>query len=260
MAFVRRIDLRQVRGQNARELLRQEWLVTNGLGGYASATISGVVTWRYHGLLIAALPAGRVVVFNHLAEHLWLPDGRLVQIGGEETSQSEDVLAYGHFITEFRLENQMPVWRYEVDEVVLEKSLVVLHGQNTVHVTYRVLSRHAPLRLELCPSIHFRGHEHSVSEAIRRDYVFSAQNGRYEVSAGDSFPPLRMVVQGDSTTFTHDGGRKWEIFYQKDADRGYDARGTLWSPGFFSVVVHNDSAATLIASTEQWGTMLALSA
>src|SRR5579863_6827361 len=86
---VRRIDLRHARGEEARQLLRREWLTTNGLGGYASGTIAGSVTWRYHGLLIAALPApfGRTVMLNHLAEQIRLADGRWVQIGGEEPSQ-----------------------------------------------------------------------------------------------------------------------------------------------------------------------------
>src|SRR5436190_20260740 len=103
--LVRRIDLRQMPGEGAASLLRQEWLVTNGLGGYASATISGVVTWRYHGLLIAALPAplGRMVMLNHLSEHLHLPDGRCLRIGGEETRRT-DTLVGNDFITEFRLE------------------------------------------------------------------------------------------------------------------------------------------------------------
>src|SRR6185436_15508583 len=122
MALVRRIDLRQVRGQNARELLRQEWLVTNGLGGYASGTISGIVTWRYHGLLIAGLPApyGRVVMLNHLAEYLRFADDHVIQIGGEEPCQPEDVTEAGHCLTEFRLENQMPIWRYAVEGLVIE--------------------------------------------------------------------------------------------------------------------------------------------
>src|SRR3954449_6990022 len=111
---IRRIELRGAEGEDARQLLRQEWLATNGLGGYASGTISGTVTWRYHGLLIAALPAplGRVVMFNHLAECIRLPDGRLMQIGGEEPSQPEDKQSTGLYLTEFRLENQLPIWRY----------------------------------------------------------------------------------------------------------------------------------------------------
>src|SRR5579862_6605150 len=67
-------------------LLDREWLVTNGLGGYASGTIGGVASRRYHGLLIAALPApfGRQMMFNHLTELLRLPDGTTVLLGGLE--------------------------------------------------------------------------------------------------------------------------------------------------------------------------------
>jgi predicted glycogen debranching enzyme len=257
--LVRRIDLRQGAAEDTQRL-RREWLVTNGLGGYASGTISGVVTWRYHGLLIAALPAplGRVVMLNHLSEHLRLPDGRCLQIGGEETRHSEGAIAGNEFITEFRLENQMPVWRYEVDGVVLEKFLVLLHGQNTVHINYRLLSGRETLRLELRPSMHFRGHERSVSEMPGRDYVFSAEAGRYEVFAGEALPVLRMVLKGDHTAFIYDGGTQREIIYQKEADRGYESRGILWSPGCFQVNLQPQKNATLIASTESWGTMLAL--
>src|SRR3954453_20473353 len=90
---VRRIDFRNASGEVARQLLRREWLTTNGLGGYASGTISGGVTWRYHGLLIAALPApfGRMVMLNQLTEALHLPDGRLVPLSGGEPSEPEEL-------------------------------------------------------------------------------------------------------------------------------------------------------------------------
>src|SRR5215475_15726241 len=100
--LTRRIDLAHARDEEARQLLRREWLVTNGLGGYASGTISGSVTWRYHGLLIAALPEpfGRTVMLNHLAEFVQLPDGRLIQIGGEEPSHPGQGPG-AHYLTEF---------------------------------------------------------------------------------------------------------------------------------------------------------------
>lgn len=258
---IRRVNLRDLGADEARQRLRQEWLVTNGLGGYASGTISGAVSWRYHGLLIAALPSplGRVVMLNHLAESLRLPDGREVQFCGQESSPHEGIVSCGHFLTEFRLENQMPIWRYEVEKIVVEKLLVLLHGQNTVNVTYRLLSGADSLQLELRPSMHFRRHEHSVAEAMTRDYVFRAMESRYEVSAGDDMPALRMMLRGDKYVFTHDGGSRREIYYEKDADRGYESRGILWSPGHFSVPLHSGKDATLIASTESWNTMHALS-
>src|SRR5437763_10243729 len=74
-------------GQTSREvLLNREWIVTNGLGGYASGTVSGAVTRRYHGLLIAALaaPLGRVVMWNHLSESLRFNNDDVISLGGEE--------------------------------------------------------------------------------------------------------------------------------------------------------------------------------
>src|SRR5258707_15690974 len=110
MTLTRRIDLRSARGEDARQLLRREWLITNGLGGYASGTISGNVSRRYHGLLVAALPAplGRVVMFNHLAEFLHLPDADTIALGGDEPSESDGPDGQ-HFVTEFRVEAGMPV-------------------------------------------------------------------------------------------------------------------------------------------------------
>jgi predicted glycogen debranching enzyme len=67
-----------------------------------------------------------------------------------------------------------------------------------------------------------------------------------------------MVVNGDRANFTYDGGSKREIYYQKEAERGCQARGSLWSPGFFGVSLHAHQDAALIASTEWWSTMLAL--
>jgi predicted glycogen debranching enzyme len=258
--LIRRINLRHTNGEDARQL-HQEWLVTNGLGGYASGTISGAVSWRYHGLLIAALPSplGRVVMLNHLAESLKFPDGRSVQLCGYESNPQDGILSCGEFLAEFRLENEMPIWRYELNNIVLEKVLVLLHGQNTVHITYRLISGAESLALELRPSMHFRRHEHSVSEAMTREYVFTAENSQYQISAGDDLPPLRMILRGSKCAFTHDGGSRREIYYQKDADRGCESRGNLWSPGYFNVQLQSGRDATLIASTESWNTMNALS-
>src|SRR5688572_28364399 len=79
--LIRRIDLRDAR-RDPDTLHFREWLVTNGLGGYASGTLSGVATRRYHGLLVSALPApyGRTVTLCHLLEQFRLPDGKLIRI------------------------------------------------------------------------------------------------------------------------------------------------------------------------------------
>src|SRR5438445_3445694 len=96
--------------------LTREWLVTNGLGGYASGTLSGIITRRYHGYLVAALPApyGRMMMFNDLVERVQLPDGSTAQLGGEERVGTPLNLNGAECLTEFRLENGVPVWHYEM--------------------------------------------------------------------------------------------------------------------------------------------------
>src|ERR1700680_3757027 len=86
-------------------LLNREWLVTNGLGGYASGTVSGAVTRRYHGLLIAALPAplGRIVMWSHVSEFLRFSDDDVVSLGAEERAGGQLDLKSADYLTELRL-------------------------------------------------------------------------------------------------------------------------------------------------------------
>src|SRR5215207_6764610 len=139
----------------AEPLIEREWLVSNGLGGFASGTISGVATRRYHGMLVAALPAplGRVVMMSHLLDEVAFPDGRVVRVGAHETADGATEPAWTCCLREFRLEMGLPVWTYEVDGHVLEKRVTMVHEQNTVHVGYRLLEGREKLRLRLRPSV-----------------------------------------------------------------------------------------------------------
>ena len=128
---------------------RLEWLVTNGLGGYASGTVAGVVTRRYHGILVAALPAplGRMVMLNHLLERARLKDGRVVWLGDEHEVAGVNAADRGGQLVEFRLDLGLPVWVYDFDGTRIEKRVLMPHGQNTTHVTYRLVSGDGPVRL-----------------------------------------------------------------------------------------------------------------
>jgi predicted glycogen debranching enzyme len=257
--LVRTIDIAKAQQVEPRQLLRREWIITNGLGGYASGSISGMVARRYHGLLIAALPAphGRVMMFNHLAETLQLPDGGSIMIGGDETSRHSDGGAERHYVSEFRIENGLPTWIFEADDYVIQKQVLLIHHQNTTHITYRLLSSHDSAMLDLRPSLHFRGHDESLDHLIREEYILEIHGQRYEVQ-GPVYPPLRMTVRDGDAEFTHRGGRFNEIGYHTEAERGYHSSGLLWSPGYFTVQLRPNRPCTLIASTEDWSTILAL--
>ena len=242
--------------QMSRELLlTREWLVTNGLGGYASGTVSGAVTRRYHGLLIAALPGplGRIVMWSHVSEFLRFSSDDVVSLGAEERAGGQLDLKSADYLTEFRLEDGLPVWTYHVREVVVEKRVLLPHLQNTVHVSYQVISKGTPPRLELRPAFHFRHHEAPVDSDLGAPYKLTAVDGRYEIAAARrKLPPLRMQLHGREAAFTIAPAKIPQVVYRIEQQRGYSYEGELWSPGYFRVDLTERSTATLVGSTEPW--------
>ena len=235
-----------------------EWLVTNGLGGYASGTVSGPVTRRYHGLLIAALPAplGRILVLNELVEEIHLPDGQMTELCPKYDGTRERTIGCVPLV-EFRLEMGLPIWRYQLDELVLEKRLHLPYWQNTVHVTYRMLSCSDGTEIRLRPLIQFREHEAPVDSQPNAAYVLTVMEDEYEVSTG-TLPPLRMLlyVKGE---FVVERKKIERVRYPLEEERGYEAIGDLWTPGSFHVTCSVGDEITFAASTESWEVMRALS-
>src|SRR5438067_1480281 len=118
------------RGDPRDALITREWLVTNALGGYASGTIGGASTRRFHGFLIAALPAplGRTMMFNHLEEVLESPD-LCWRLSGDEHGGREVAFPEEGLLQEFVLENGTPVWRFAMNGIRIEKRVLMPHLQ-----------------------------------------------------------------------------------------------------------------------------------
>jgi len=242
-------------------LLDREWLVTNGLGGYASGTVAGAVSRRFHGLLIAALPApiGRRMMFNHLSELVRVGEGATFFLGGEERAGGVLELPGAAYLTEFRLELGLPIWRYEFADIAIEKRIMLVHGQNTVHITYELVKGDGPVRLKLKPSVHFRAHEAPVQRANDDVYTITANGPHYEVAAKGEGPRLRLMTCAERAAFTIENSSRADVLYRVEESRGYDHQGSLWSPGYFRVDLRPGKPATLIASTEPWEIVTALS-
>ena len=241
--------LRVIRDENPTTDAHREWLVTNGLGGFASATVSGEIARRYHGFLIAALPAplGRVVLLNDLDCEIERADGSVVSLR-----------EVGRF-TGFELSMGLPSWHWEIDDLTLERSVLMPARHNLVHITFRLIGAEHGVRLRLRPFISFRQLEASVDRPLADTYRLIVQGRYYEVYQGPDLPTLRMIIAGcDGSTFTTDGGLRNEHLYRTEAERGYEARGYVWSPGYFTAELQPDCAVTLIAGTEDWYTMSSL--
>src|SRR5664279_4109880 len=180
-------------GMSREVLLNREWLVTNGLGGYASGSVSGAITRKYHGILIAGLPAplGRTVMWSHVSEFLRFSDDDVVSLGAEERAGGQLDLHGAEYLREFRLEDGLPVWTYHVRDLVIEKRVLLPHLQNTVHLSYQIIGPGQAPRLELRPAFQFRHHEDPVDVPLAEPYKLSAVQDRYEiVSARRKHPPL----------------------------------------------------------------------
>lgn len=242
-------------------LITREWLVTNGLGGYASGTIAGVATRRYHGLLIAAMPAPlpRMMMLNHLSEMVRLADGTTILLSGEERVPNHLQVHGAEHLTEFRLESGLPIWRYRLRDIVLEKQIFLSRHQNTVHVIYRMIEGQETVRLKLMPSVHFRSHDAPVSSQIRPMFELRCVDDRFELSAGHDLPTLRMTPYGTRSAFTIERRLVREVLYRIEESRGYDSVGDLWSPGYFRFDLSMQHEATVVASTESWEKIMSIS-
>ncbi len=169
--------------------LRREWLVTNGIGGFASGTISGAATRRYHGLLVAALhpPLGRTLVCAKLDE--WVehegvayPLACNVFLGG-----TVDPRGY-HNLESFELDGTIPVWRYALADCLLEKRVFMARGHNTTYVTYRMLRGDQPVRLAVLGLFTHRDY-HELLEA-------PAWSPHVEICAEESGIPGTYLADG----------------------------------------------------------------
>src|SRR5262245_12972566 len=264
MQLVRRIDHPQDRVDEAinagERPPRREWLVTNGLGGYASGTVAGVMTRRYHGLLVASLPApfGRLVMLNHLLERVRLPGKGVIWLGDEDEVAGANASDRGEALVEFRLELGLPVWIYRFDDLTIEKRILMPHSQNTVHVTYTVLEGSGTVRFNLRPSVQYRNYEAPVDQPLAPVYTISATGSRYELSAGLELPVLRMMLVGERAALTLDEKGVHSVPYKMEEDRGYQWIGSLWSPGYFRADAQRGQSIALVASAEPWDTIAAL--
>jgi predicted glycogen debranching enzyme len=226
--------------------LTREWMVTNGLGGYASGTLIGVPSRRSHGLLVAALPAplGRTLMLNHLVEEIRL---------GERGARS---LASPTLLAEFRLINGRPWWRYADGDAVLEKSILMPYRQNTTFVSYR-LAAGSSASLVLEPAFDIRGHQGSVAGTGGYTAV-EGPHGVDVTARDDRYPPLRMTLHGTERPAFTRGPRAIAMAYDVERARGYDWEGQVHSLGSFEVRLRPGDEVTFVVSTEGWDRIAAL--
>ncbi|HEX7237074.1 MAG TPA: amylo-alpha-1,6-glucosidase [Gammaproteobacteria bacterium] len=251
---IRTIALRGLDADRRAALLTREWLVTNGLGGYASGTIGGAPSRRYHGLLIAALPPpyGRRLLLTDVSETLYVGGRRMAQLTARTTDDAVQVP-----LDEFRLEAGLPVWLYDIDGVIVEKRIVMPHGQNTVHVLYELVAGAAFARLDVTLAAHHRSHDASVDAPLEERPPLKRAGAGYELTIG-ALPPLRLKVDAAHVPLDEPPAAWPERRYAVEESRGYMHRAGAWTPGVFALELKVGEPIAVVASTEAWDVVTAL--
>ncbi|MBC7927907.1 MAG: glycogen debranching enzyme family protein, partial [Bryobacteraceae bacterium] len=222
----------------------REWLETNGLGGFASCTIAGIHTRRYHGLLTAATepPVGRMVMLSKFEETLTHPEGT----ADLSANQYPGTLHPRGFelLESFRLQ-PYPTWVYATGKARIEKSVFMVHGENTTVISYRLLSPE-PCTLVLRPLIAFRDFHTLTHEnrSLRSEALLA--DGLVTLEPYDSVPPLHLAHNAQSVTPTATWYFNFE--YRLEHERGLDYLEDLFNPVQLKFELKAEQEAIVIAS------------
>ena len=227
---------------------QREWLETNGIGGFASSTITGMNTRRYHGLLVAATkpPVGRMVLLSKMEETLVLGERRF----DLSCNRYPGVIhPQGHaHLKEFR-QDPFPIFVYQVEGIELEKSVFLVHGENTTVIQYELRGDVlGACTLELRPLIAFRDYHSTTRENGSLNPSLDIKPGCVKCSPYQGCPDLYLAHTAGDVRQTGDWYRNFE--YSVEEHRGLDYREDLFNPLVLPFDLGRDPRASLVASTE----------
>ncbi len=220
------------------EAAAREWLVADGLGGYAMGTVAGLRTRRYHGLLVVAVdgPGARMLGLAALDPVLVVGDARIRLATDEWGSGAVDPAGH-ELLASFDLEDGVPRWRWQAAGILLERELAAANGSATVGVVHRLLRADRPVTLELTPlctwrSVHGERHANGDPEVEPTGSGFAFE-GAYRVE-GSGWQP----------------GGSWyrDVRAREEAARGLPDREDLWAAGSFRAELGPGDCHELTAS------------
>jgi predicted glycogen debranching enzyme len=228
-----------------------EWLVTNGRGGYASGTVVGCNTRRYHGLFIPSLEKrGRTVLLARLVEHAHV-DGRAYRLGSEECADGATHEDGALHLRSFHLDGLVPVWEYQAGPTRLRRRLVMVHGENTVFISWEHVSG-PEVGLRLRPFPVDRPHDHPIPSAQHEPIVI-LRGARVELRSAEDAPPMRMrMYSSGATPFVGLAQTSAVQLYRVERSRGYEHTEVQHSPGCFECALRPGERLALGITTEGW--------
>ena len=231
---------------NFEGLIAREWVVGNGLGGYASSTLCGMNTRKYHGLLVGAMapPVRRMVLLSHVEETLWTEHGEFA-LANNEYPGTVFPRGYTH-LRAFGVK-PFPRWAYQGDGFTIEKSLRLLKGENTVCLSYSLLTGDKPVTLEIKALLALRGIHELMFQWNSRLMAETKRGGIVRIPASTRTPEVFFAHDGEFRSEPH-----WHLntIYRRENERGYSGLEDLWKPGSFRWTITRGQTVNLVCSTE----------
>lgn len=234
---------------NFEEGIKKEWIITNGIGGFASSTIIGANTRRYHGLLIAPLtpPARRHLILSKVDESIEI-DGTKYDL---YTNVCKNYISQGYkYLKSFEKE-YIPIYTYEVGDVTIKKYICMEYGKNTVVVYYQIYNKDHETKLTLTPVMNFRDFH---AETYNHEFTIKQEekNRKLKVELdGQAQTPIYMYST-DGKYITHQNDSFRNMFYIEEEKRGFSAEENHAIPGRYEIEIkpNETKEITFVTSLE----------
>jgi predicted glycogen debranching enzyme len=230
--------------------LRKEWLETNGIGGFASSTIIGLNTRRYHGLLVAATkpPVGRFVLLSKLEETLLVAE-QAFELSANRYPGVVHPQGF-RYLRRFRLD-PFPIFTYEIEGIEIEKSVFMIQGENSTVIHYAVRANESlaekRLRLEIRPLLAFREFHSTTHE---NNAISSLVGEGEQLARLDPYPGLPSLYLAHNAERLRKSGEWYRNFeYDAERERGLDFQEDLFNPLVLEFDLNAETQVSIIAST-----------
>ena len=228
--------------------LKQDWIITNGLGGYSSSSILGINTRKYHGLLVAPLnpPGNRNWILSKVDESF--------ESGGQEypiySNIGKDYISKGYQYLKAFEKEYIPIFTYEVDGAIIKKYICMEYGKNTVCVLYNIKNNEKRTKFKIAPIVNFRDF-HTTTPNAEFELKQEIKDTKVKLIINNQMPVYMKLSEGKYVEHINDTFRN--MYYLEEEKRGQAAEENLSVPGVFEVKLraNEEKFVTFICSLEE---------
>lgn len=203
---------------NLEQGLQKEWIITNGIGGFASSTIIGCNTRKYHGLLIAPLtpPARRFLVLSKIDESIDI-EGIKYNL---YTNMCKDYISDGYEFQQSFEKDYIPIFTYQIEDTTIKKLICMEYGKNTVTILYRIKNGNKPSKLTLAPIMNYRDfHQMNTNHSYVLKQEIKGRKVKVVIDENRDVPIYLYASEGNYIEHVNDTFKN--MFYLEEEKRGF---------------------------------------